>query len=210
MRVSKLFQARPVTAVLTVAGVAVLIVGSLGLYGATSTSPAPTQQAANDYFLKIEGIEGESTDERYRGWIELESFGWGDSLPGLQQRGSAAAGGGGGAGKVVFQNFQFTTKSSKATPNLILACASGEHFKEALLVVRKSGEARHEFLKFRLSDVLVSSYQTGGGVNTSELMDRVSLDFARFEVEYQPQNVDGAVGEPIRAGWDIRANVRTP
>lgn len=211
MRVNRLFQAQPVTTVLKVSAVTVLIVASLGLYGAISTDHAATAQAANaDYFLKIEGVEGESTDERYQGWIELESFRWGDSLPGLQQRGSAAAGGGAGAGKVVFQPFHFTTKSSKATPRIILACASGEHFKEALLVVRKAGEVQHEVLKYRLSDVSVSSYQTGGGVNGSGPMDEVSLDFARFEVEYQPQNVDGSLGQPTKTGWDIKANVRVP
>jgi type VI secretion system secreted protein Hcp len=29
-----------------------------------------------DYFLKIDGIEGESTDSKHKNEIEVESFGW--------------------------------------------------------------------------------------------------------------------------------------
>ena len=32
---------------------------------------------AVDYFLKIDGIEGESQDAKHKGEIEVESFGWG-------------------------------------------------------------------------------------------------------------------------------------
>ena len=32
-----------------------------------------------DYFLKIEGVESESTDAKHKGEIELESFSWGET-----------------------------------------------------------------------------------------------------------------------------------
>lgn len=76
---------------------------------------------AIDLFLKIEGITGESRDARHKSEIELLSFGWGE-----QESGHAT--GGGGAGKVSFQDFQFTSRVNKASPHLFLACASGRHF----------------------------------------------------------------------------------
>jgi type VI secretion system secreted protein Hcp len=207
MAFKRLFRAPRVTAALRVAAIAVLVVGSLALYGATSTGQAQAPEAGNvDYFLRIEGVEGESTDERYEGWIELTSFSWGESLPGLQQSAGAAAGGGGGAGKVVFQDFHFSKRLSKATPKLMLACASGQHLPEALLVMRRAGRDQQEYLRYKFSDVVVSSYPTSGGVEGSEPTDEVSLSFGRFEIEYRPQNVDGTLAEPIRAGWDVRAN----
>ena len=42
----------------------------------------------------------------------------------------------------------------------MLACASGEHIKKAVLTCRKAGKDQQEFLKFTFTDVLVSSYQT--------------------------------------------------
>ena len=113
---------------------------------------------AVDYFLKIDGIPGESQDSKHKDEIQLESWSWGES-----QSGTMAYGGGGGAGKVDMQDFHFVMTVNKATPKLILACASGEHIKKAVLTCRKAGKTQQEFLIYNFSDVLVSSYQTGGG-----------------------------------------------
>ena len=53
----------------------------------------------------------------------------------------------------------FVTKVSKASPKLFLACATGQHIKEAALVGVKEGKDRQEFFKVTLTDVLVSSFQ---------------------------------------------------
>ena len=113
--------------------------------------------AAVDYFLKIEGIQGESTDARHKGEIELESYSWGET-----QSARSGPGAGGGAGKVQMQDFSFVMQANKASPKLLLACATGQHLKQATLTARKAGKTRQEFLVFRFTDVLVSSYQTGG------------------------------------------------
>jgi type VI secretion system secreted protein Hcp len=153
--------------------------------------------ASVDYFLKIDGIPGESTDAKHKGEIVLDSFSWGETNAG------ASATGGAGAGKVSMQDFHFTAKFSKASPNLMLACASGKHIPSATMSVRKGGGA--DFLHFKLSDVLVSSFQTAGArENLPE--DAVSLAFAKIEVDYKEQKVIGSLGVPIAFGWDLRAN----
>src|SRR5438874_12773374 len=113
--------------------------------------------AAVDYFLKVDGIEGESQDSKHKNEIDLESFSWGET-----QSGTHAAGGGGGAGKVSMQDFHFVMKVNKASPKVMLACASGQHIPKAILTCRKAGTDQQEFLKIEFDDVLVSSYQTGG------------------------------------------------
>src|SRR5438094_711398 len=114
-----------------------------------------------DYFLKIDGISGESTDDKHKGEIEVASFSWG-----VRQT-TARATGGAGAGKATFQDFQFTKVSDKASPALFQKCATGEHIKQAVLTARKAGETQQEFLKVTLSDLLVSSYQSGGTATPS-------------------------------------------
>lgn len=121
------------------------------LLAATSAEAAQV-----DYFLKVDGIDGESTDSRHAGEIEIESFSWGASQTGTH------SGGGGGAGKVNMQDFHFVMKTNKASPKLFMAVATGEHIQDAVLTLRKSGKDQQEFLKVKLSDLLVSSYQTGG------------------------------------------------
>lgn len=77
---------------------------------------------AVDYFLKIDGIEGESRDAKHKSEIELGSFSWGETAAT-----APGGGGGGGAGKVSMQDFVATMRTSKASPALLLACASGQH-----------------------------------------------------------------------------------
>jgi type VI secretion system secreted protein Hcp len=158
--------------------------------------------AVNDYFLQIDGIEGESTDAKHKGWIDVESWSWGEA-----QTGTLHTGGGGGAGKVAFQDFHFTTKVNKASPKLFLACASGQHLKEARLVARRAGKDQQEYLTWTFSDLLVSSYQTGGaeGSNMPPL-DSVSLNVTKAKVEYRALKADGSLDAPITAGWDSKTN----
>ena len=111
-----------------------------------------------DYFLKIDGIQGESPDKTHKSEIEIESFSWGAT----PDAGTASHGGGGGAGKVQMQDFHFVMNVNKASPKLMLACAQGEHIKSAILTCRKAGKEQQEYLKVTFSDLLVSSYQTSG------------------------------------------------
>ena len=156
--------------------------------------------AAVDYFLKIDGIEGDSTDAKHAGWIDVDSWSWGETQP-VQP----AGGSGGGAGKVHFQDFVFTSRVSKASPKLFLACASGQHLKEARLVGRKAGKDQQEFLTWTFSDVLVAGYQTGG---TEQALpaDQVSLNFSKVTVSYKAQKADGSLDAAVTAGWDIKTN----
>ena len=160
--------------------------------------------AAVDYFLKIDGIQGESTDKVHKGEIQVESFSFGE-----MQSGSASHGSGGGAGKVQMQDFHFVKKLDKASPSLFLACAVGQHIKKAELFCRKAGGKQEEFLKVTLSDLIVSSYQTGGSGGSDIIpLDQVSLNFSKLEMEYKEQKADGAVAGPVKAGYDLKANVK--
>jgi type VI secretion system secreted protein Hcp len=166
---------------------------------ALATVPLSTHASAVDYFLKIEGIEGESTDEQHQGEIEILSFSWGAS-----NSGTFSGGGGGGAGKVSFSDLTFTTRVNKATPKLMLACASGQPIPQATLVCRKSGDQPVEYLRITLSDVLVSSFSTGGSAGGDRPTESVSLNFAAVVFVYTPEEPDGSPGEPVRASWDLR------
>ena len=156
--------------------------------------------AVVDYFLKIDGIQGESRDAKHAGEIDVQSFGWGEA-----NAGSPATAGGSGAGKVQIEDLQVVMKVNKASPLLLLACATGQHFKQATLTARLAGKSPVEFLVLKLTDVLVSSYHSTGTVDATPV-DQVALDFARIEVEYRPQKPDGSPDTPVKAGWDVKAN----
>lgn len=158
--------------------------------------------AAVDYFLKIDGIEGESHDAKHKNEIHVDSFSWSEKQSGTHQMG-----GGGGAGKVAMGDFHFTMKVNKASPKLMLACANGDHIKEAVLVCRKAGHTAQEFYKITLSEILVSSYQTmGSGHGDLVPHDQITLNYAKIEFEYKEQKHDGTLGPAVKAGWNAKEN----
>ena len=156
---------------------------------------------ASDMFLKLDGIAGESADSKHKGEIDIESFSFG-----VTQAGTAARGGGAGAGKASFQDLHIVKKADKASPNLMLKCAIGEHIKEATLTVRKAGGEQQEYYKIKLSDLLVSSFQNTGSGDDSIPMESVSLNFAKVEFEYKEQDAKGALAGVVKSGYDLKAN----
>jgi type VI secretion system secreted protein Hcp len=157
--------------------------------------------AAVDYFLKIEGVDGESSDDKHKGEIDIQSFSFG--VTNMGTHGSAS---GGGAGKANFQDLHCTTHVNKASAKLFLACATGEHFKKAVLTCRKAGKEQQEYMKVTMSDVLVSSYTDGGGSGGIVPTDQFSLNFAKIEYEYKPQKADGTLDSAVKGGYDVAAN----
>jgi len=153
-----------------------------------------------DYFLKLDGIAGESTDAKHKDEIEVVSFSWG-----VTQSGTSSGGGGGGAGKAQFQDFHFTQHTQRSSPALMLACASGQHIKSAVLTGRTTGKVQLEFLTIKFTDVLVSSFQEAAHEPDRPLED-VGLDYARIEVVYRAQGPTGKPAGEFVAGWDLKAN----
>jgi type VI secretion system secreted protein Hcp len=154
-----------------------------------------------DYFLKIDGIEGESQDSKHKNEIDIESWSWGET-----NVGDAAHRGGMGAGKVSMQDFHFVMRVNKSTPKLMQHCASGQHVKTAVLTCRKAGKDQQEYLKIKLEDFIVSSYQTGGSRGDGVVpVDQVSLNFSKIEYEYKEQKPDGTLGGTVKAGYDVKA-----
>ncbi len=152
---------------------------------------------AVDYFLKIDGIPGESKDHKHPDEIQLLSWSWGES-----QTGTMAFGGGGGSGKVNMHDFTFVMSVNKASPKLILACANGEHIKNAVLVARKAGKDQQEYLTIKFTDLLVSSFQTGGSGDVPT--DSIALNYTKLEYEYKEQNADGTLKGPVKVWYDLK------
>lgn len=154
-----------------------------------------------DYFLKLDGAEGESPDEKHKGEISLLQFSWG-----VQNLGSSDRGGGAGSGKAQFSDFQFVKEFDKASPILEQFCASGEHIPTGVLTCRKAGKEQQEYLKITFTDCFVSSYQISAGGGSVIPHDSISINFSKFETEYKPQTEKGTLGAGVKKGWDLKKN----
>ena len=158
--------------------------------------------ASVDYFIKIGDKKGESEDAKHKGEIDVLSWAFGCS-----QTGTSAVGGGSGAGKVSFSDFSFSMYTNKASPELMLACASGEHIKEAVLVARRAGKEQQEYLKITMSDELISGFHVSGSADALPV-ESITLNFSKLKTEYKPQKADGTLDAAVSAGWDLKGNVK--
>jgi type VI secretion system secreted protein Hcp len=142
---------------------------------------------AVDMFLKLDGIDGEATDDQHLGWIEVSSFSWG-----VSNSTAVSSTGGAGAGKASFQDLHFEQLFDKSSAQVALYCAAGKHIANATLSVRKSGadptgKQGIDFLKVNLVDVLVSSFEVAAAEGGDDRpTESVSLNFVKIEFQYQP------------------------
>jgi type VI secretion system secreted protein Hcp len=173
---------------------------------AAAGPPGKAEEAdalAADMFIKIEGIEGESADAAYRGWIEVESMQWGVSVPAA----------GGGATRVrsqsEFSGLAVTKRVDKSSPYIYQAAASGRAYPEGVLEVRRVGSgSAMPYYRIRMQGVRVSSVSTGGSGSGAELSEQVTLNFSQIEWTYTPMDAAGRSGGEITTAWDLDARRR--
>jgi len=165
----------------------------LGVLGMNST-PA---LACVEMYLCIDGIEGESTSEKHTNCIDVLAWSWGMSNSGTTHIPD------GGGGKVAVQDLSLTKYIDKATPDLMLRVANGKHLIDAQLYNYRCGDGPVEYFDLLLEDLIVTSVSTGGSGGESRLTENVTLNFAKVEWCYTPQ--DDKVGAECY-GWDIKAN----
>lgn len=158
---------------------------------------------AVDIFLEIKGIKGESRDKEHAGKIDVLAWSWG-----LSQSGSAHVGGGSGAGKANVQDLSITKYVDKASPDIMGRCATGRHYDEATLILRKAGDKPMTYMTIKMTQVLITHYSTGGSGGEDRLTENVGLNFAKVEVNYTEQKPDGGEGEKPKFTFDIAANAK--
>lgn len=125
----------------------------------------------------------------------------------MSQSGTFHAGAGGGAGKVNIQDITVTKWVDKASHALMIGCSTGEHYPEALLTVRKAGKTPLEYIKIKMTKVMITSVSTGGSGGEDRLTENISLNFSKVEFAYQPQSdTGGKEGGELKYGYDISAN----
>ena len=157
---------------------------------------------AVDMFLKMAPVKGESQDSKHKEEIEILAWSWG-----MSQTGTTHHGTGGGAAKVSVQDLSFTHYVDKASADLFKACCSGQHFTEAMLTVRKAaGKDAIEYIKIKLSNIIITAVTTGGASGEEKLTENVTLNFQKFHYNYTQQMPDGTPGAKPEFGWDMAMN----
>lgn len=157
---------------------------------------------AQDMFIKIDGIEGESPDAVHTNEIQVLSWDWE-----VSQHTNMHSGSGGGSGKATVNDFTFTHYTDKASPNLLSYCLTGKHIKNVVFVVRKAGGNPLEYLTITFTDVLITLVNMSG-TSEDEARPRevVKFSFTKVTQDYVMQNAEGSRSGVISATYDVKAN----
>lgn len=154
---------------------------------------------AVDFFLKLDGIQGESSDENHKDEITLLSWSWGGS-----QVSGVSGTGGSGAGKVDLQHLSIMKYFDKASPKLFKSLTTGTHIKTGTLSAVKSGADGKPFLKIDFEELFVSSLQSSG---SSEIpSESVSFSYNKIKVDYSVQNEQGNLASTGPVSFDLKQN----
>jgi type VI secretion system secreted protein Hcp len=159
---------------------------------------------AVDMYLKIDGIDGESTDDKHKKWIEVLSFGSGVSQP---VTGASATGGRSGA-RADFQDLSVLKTVDNASPDLLIKCAKGEHIKKVELECCLATGSKHTFLKYTLENCLLTAVQPSGSSGGAEVKPSESVSFAygKIKIQYTPIDHTGKPGSPTDRTWSLEKN----
>jgi len=153
---------------------------------------------AVDYFLKLDGIQGESADTNHKDEIQIMSWSWGAS-----NVSSVAGTGGSGAGKVDLSDFSVMVNFDKATPKFFKSVCKGAHIATGTMAAVKGG-AEKPYLKVDFKELFVSSLQ----ISASSEIPTVSVSFTynEIKIDYSVQDEKGNLTSVGPITYNLKEN----
>ena len=159
---------------------------------------------AIDVYLQIDGIKGESADERHRDWIECQSVAWSVSQP---RSATASTGGGHTAERCEHSEISVSKLADLSTPILLQLCSSGKTIPRARIeFMRADGQGeRIKYFEIELENVLIGAVSPSVGEGDF-LSENVGLKYSKVKWKYTQQKVSGGAGGNTSGGWDLSTN----
>jgi type VI secretion system secreted protein Hcp len=161
---------------------------------------------AYDSFVKIDGIPGESSDDKHKDWIEILSFAHEIKQPAQATKSSS---GGATAERVDHEDFRITKYMDKSSPKLYEFCCTGKHVKSVVIEMCRAGGDKLRYMEVKLEDVIVSSVRPGGGTQDAAGFpaEDVTFNYGKIKWTYtQQKRPDGSGGGNVTGGWDLTTN----
>jgi type VI secretion system secreted protein Hcp len=159
-----------------------------------------------DAFLKVDGIPGESQDDKHKEWIEILSYSVGATQ---RATGSSSSGGARSGERADLSDFTIVKTIDKASPKLWFSVCKGDHIKEVTLQLHRATGDKQKYMEYKLSDVLVSSIRPGGSSQGGESLplEEVSFNYGKIELTYTAtdQKTGKAAGD-VKAHWSVVEN----
>lgn len=160
---------------------------------------------AIDVYLQIDGIKGESQDDKHKDWIEVTGVHWGIYQP---RSATASTSGGHTAERAELQDISFSKLADLSSPILAQHCAMGKTIPKAKLeFFRADGNGtRVKYFEVELENVLIGMVKPHVGGDETYLSELVNLKYSKIKWKYTQQKIGGGVGGSTIGGWDLATN----
>lgn len=133
-------------------------------------------------FMKMGDIKGEATDTDHKDWIIIESM----SSPIHRSIPEGAKDQQRTKGETTLGDVVVVRQLDKSSPKLQEACANGTFYKEVEVHFCTTVKNKQEpYLKYKLADVIVTSYSFHGNSSGSPLpSEQITLGYTKVDWEY--------------------------
>lgn len=151
-------------------------------------------------YLKIDDIPGESLRSGHEEEIVVSSFSWGAHRSAFRNSGGQRE-----SGLPEVQAMSISKDYDASSPYLALACIKAKNLGDVVLTLRKDqGDEHSDYLTITMTNVLVESYNTGGGGGGNPI-DNITLSFDSITQKYIQDANDLTAGGEHEMEYDILA-----
>jgi len=157
-----------------------------------------------DAYLQIEGIKGESADDKHKDWIEVSNVSWSVHQP---RATTASTAGGLTAGRADLSDLSFRKLADLSSPALQQHCAMGKTIPKAKFeFMRADGEGKPIcYYTVELENVMISGVNPTSG-DGGIIKEHVFLAYSKMKWKYAKQSIRGGAEGSSAGGWDCAAN----
>ena len=171
---------------------------------ASAFAVAPAAHAADEAFLRIDGLQGDAVIGNSKSYIAIKNFSWGAE----HNATIGSASGGAGAEPARFQELSIEKAVDASSPALFQRMATGAPIQSMELVVRKAGATSPIHLRYHFQMVFVTATETSGGTGQEGTSETIKFAFGAASQSFQRQTSTGALsGETLFAGWNSMRNI---
>jgi type VI secretion system secreted protein Hcp len=171
--------------------------------GALIGAAATTAAAADQIFMKLDGIRGASTDARHKDEIDITSY-----AQAFRNSVNFGFGSGGGSGRVSCGDITVLKNIDRSSPDLIMQVTTGRHIRDGVITFTAGGERPLDYYTVRMRDIVIDAVEQMDPPGEPGLTEKVSLKVRQFQFTFVPQDNKGQTGTPVSFGWDCASNSR--
>jgi type VI secretion system secreted protein Hcp len=164
---------------------------------------APAAQAADQYFMKLDGVTGESVVGRTTDAIAVSAFTWG--AENVTTIGSKS--GGAGTGKASFNQLEIDKNVDATSPVLFERLTTGGQIRGMELVALRAGaKGPSIYMRYCFQPVFVSDVRHAAASGDEGIKETVTLTFGAVSEIYTKQDRNGAPAGNVFSSWSTTTN----